>query len=289
MAQAGITGEPWAPAEQEAAVADYFRMLRMQELGQTPNKSEHKRRLHELLPARSLDSIEYKHRNISAVLHLLGAQSLSGYKSLPNFQRSLIEIVGRALESDHALDQASMAAVERTVEPPLMSSFDDFVVEAPKAPDSRIGERNIDWARQTPVRRDYLERESRNRSLGAAGEALVLQFEAHRLHAEGASSLADRVEHLSRTKGDGAGFDILSFDADGRERFIEVKTTSYDPETPFFISPLEVAFSGDFASQFHLYRVYAFRRKPQMFDIPGAVAANFRLDPSTFRAMLLGT
>lgn len=50
---------------------------------------------------------------------------------------------------------------------------------------------------RAPVKRDYLEREARNRSLGLAGELLVM---------------------------DGAGYDILSFDTDGRERFIEVKT-----------------------------------------------------------------
>jgi hypothetical protein len=66
----GIAGSPWTAAEVQAVVAVYFQMLRMQELGQRPNKAEHNRRLQELLPARNRQSIEYKHRNISAVLNL---------------------------------------------------------------------------------------------------------------------------------------------------------------------------------------------------------------------------
>jgi hypothetical protein len=288
MSEDAITGKPWAQWEAEAAVADYFQMFRMQELGQTPNKSEHRRRLAALLPARSEASIELKHRNISAVLHLLGVPALSGYKPLANFQRSLVPIVSAALASDDALDKATMLAVERPAEVPVVSEFDDFVVAAPKPARAKSEVKRIDWSNRAPVRRDYLEREARNRSLGNAGEELILQYEARRLHLEGAKHLSDRIEHVSRQRGDGLGYDILSFETDGRERFIEVKTTSYDAETPFYISPLEVAFSGDFAAQFHLYRLFAFREKPRMFTVPGDVSASFRLDAATYRATLLG-
>jgi len=34
--------------------------------------------------------------------------------------------------------------------------------------------------------------------------------------------LADKVDHVSQSNGDGLGFDVLSYEADGKERFIEV-------------------------------------------------------------------
>lgn len=287
-AEEGVAGSTWTESEVEAVVADHFQMLRMQELGQQFNKAEHIRRLMKLLPARNGPSIEYKHRNISAVLNLYGAQTLTGYKPLANFQRLLIDAVGRALERDRAFDEAALRAVETPAEQPLLEDFTDFVVAVPTPPAPRVAERNMQWMRGTTVKRDYLERESRNRSLGEAGELLVMDYEARRLHAIGAGKYSERVERVSSTKGDGLGFDILSFDGDGRERFIEVKTTSYSPETPFFITQNEVDFSGAHHDQFHLYRLFAFRDKPQMFILPGAIAANCYLDPVSFRATLLG-
>lgn len=284
----GTTGAAWTETEVEATVAAYFQMLRMQELGQTPNKTEHNRRLQQLLPARNRGSIEYKHRNISAVLNLYGAQTLSGYKPLANFQQMLVGLVGKALERDRVFDEAAIRRVETPAERPMLEDFRNFLVDVPRPPTVAIAERNLDWIRRTPIKRDYLEREARNRSLGLAGELLVMEYEARRLHDLGAKKYADRIDHVSRTKGDGAGFDILSYDGDGRERFIEVKTTAYVAETPFFITPNEVSFSSEQSDQFHLYRLFAFREKPQMFTLPGSVAANCLLDPVSFRATLLG-
>jgi hypothetical protein len=99
--------------------------------------------------------------------------------------------------------------------------------------------------------------------------------------------LADRIEHVSKTKGDGAGFDILSFETDGRERFIEVKTTAYIAETPFYLSRNELSFSTEEAAKFHLYRLFNFRKQPRMFTLKGALDANCRLDPVSYRAEVM--
>ena len=72
------------------------------------------------------------------------------------------------------------------------------------------------------------------------------------MHAAGQKVLANRVEHVSQTKGDGLGYDVLSFDASAKERFIEVKTTSFGKETPFFISRNEVEFSRANDAHFQL-------------------------------------
>ena len=59
------------------------------------------------------------------------------------------------------------------------------------------------------------------------------------------------MEHVSKTHGDGLGFDVLSYDVSGRERFIEVKTTSFGKETLFFITRNEVGFSKREIERFH--------------------------------------
>src|SRR5690606_26774598 len=112
-----------------------------------------------------------------------------------------------------------------------------LLVERPSGSPTLIAESRLPWQDLNPIKRDYLARESRNRDLGRAGEKLALMFEVNRLHAAGKSRLADKIEHISESRGDGAGFDILSFDEDGRERFIEVKTTAFIAETPFFVTP----------------------------------------------------
>lgn len=131
---------------------------------------------------------------------------------------------------------------------------------------------------------DYFERESRNRSLGAAGEELIVRMEQNRLAREGASRLAEKVEWISSTLGDGAGFDVLSFESSGLERFIEVKTTSFSKETPFYASRNEVSFSSDYRNQYHLYRLFDFRDAPRLYTLTGALEDSCRLEAASFVA-----
>jgi len=109
-----------------------------------------------------------------------------------------------------------------------------------------------------------------------------LPFEHHRLNQAGKPKLADKVEHISKTKGDGAGYDILSFELDGKERFIEVKTTAFAKETPFYASRNEIEFSRYSANQYYLYRLFEFRKTAKAFQLQGDIAAHCRLDPVSY-------
>lgn len=279
-----VTGKPWSRREVDAVVRVHLRMLRMQLLGQKSSKAEHNRALADKLPSRNAASIEYKHRNISAVLVDAGYPTLVGYKPLPNVQTLLYGAVADAVRADPALDEAALRQVETPAEAPPLPGQDAFLVEPPRLKAQAVKEKRQSWMSQTLVQRDYLAREARNRSLGLAGEVMILEFEARRLHAAGAKRLADRVEHVAKTRGDGAGFDILSFDIDGRERFVEVKTTAYVAETPFFVSQNEVDFSSEVTDRYHLYRLFAFRDAPRLFMVPGTLSASFLLDPISYRA-----
>jgi len=93
-----------------------------------------------------------------------------------------------------------------------------------------------------------------------------------------------RLEHVAKTQGDGLGFDVLSFDADGRERLIEVRTTAFGKETPFFITKNEVGLSRGRTEAFYLYRLFEFRKEPKLFTLHGAIERHCRLDAASFIA-----
>jgi len=75
------------------------------------------------------------------------------------------------------------------------------------------------------ARVDFVARDAANRDLGRRGEEFVLELERRRLHDAGRRELGARVEWTAQVRGDGAGYDIQSFDVDGTGRLIEVKTT----------------------------------------------------------------
>ena len=159
----------------------------------------------------------------------------------------------------------------------------------PPAPDpDRVRYRPTMARERPPLRRgvDYLAIEASNRSLGAAGEEFVLRFEIARLVRAGHERLAGKVERVSVTRGDGLGFDVLSFETSGQERLIEVKTTAYGALTPFFVTRKEVAVSRDDHEKFQLYRAFNFRKEPRLFSKPGPIDQSFSLEPSQFEATI---
>jgi len=133
---------------------------------------------------------------------------------------------------------------------------------------------------------DYLAKEQRNRSLAIAGETFVLTFERCRLRAEGTPTYAEYIEHVAAEHGEAAGYDILSYDADGRERYIKVKTTRYRKETPFDLTSHELAMSRAFGDRYWVYRVFEFRTRPMLYTINGPITERFHLTPNEYRARL---
>ena len=280
--------ENWSRAEVEATVADYFDMLEDELRGREYNKSAHRRRLAGLLDGRSDGAIERKHQNISAVLIELGFVYLAGYKPLRNYQHLLFEVVSDRLAQSRAVEDLVRAQV---LEPAPMPTVEDILatlVEAPARDPEQNGYGSVTLRERPTVRKgiDYLALEASNRSLGSAGEEFVVRFEAARLERAGASRLASKVERVSTTRGDGLGFDVLSFEATGRERLIEVKTTAYGASTPFFVTRNEIDASHDAGAQFHLYRPFNFRRQPRLFSKQGPIEQAFRLEPSQFKATI---
>jgi len=275
-----MSNGPWSDEENDLIVADYFAMLADDVAGGTYSKAEHRRALIPLLNERSEGSIEFKHQNISAVLKGLGEIWIPGYKPAFNFQMSLVEAVARWLASHPAwfarspAVQSSQGLAEAapiwTGPPPTLSN----------QPPPQELEQMLHVARKF----DVAGRDERNRALGRAGEELVLVNERTSLRMAGRDDLARKVRWVSQEDGDGAGYDIESFDADGRSRLIEVKTTNGWERTPFHITRNELAVADERRAEWRLFRLWNFSREPKAFELHPPLGAHVSLTATTFQA-----
>jgi len=159
-----------------------------------------------------------------------------------------------------------------------------LVLHAPPKRTSGLGKKTRDFKGRK--RRDHSEREARNRKLGRAGELLVLDHERNQLLEAEKEDLAERVDHVAETEGDGAGYDIRSFELDGSIKYIEVKTTTGGSESDFFASANELAFSKLHSDNYHLYRVYEYDEKKhcgRCYIRSGSLEDLFLLEPTHYR------
>jgi hypothetical protein len=275
-------GEDWSAGEVDAAIASYFEMLALEARQERYNKSAFNAALRDRLRGRSKASVELKHQNISAVLHSLDLPFIPGYKPRGNAQLLLRKAVQR-----HVLEQADamrdiVDAMEET-RPPEQKAFKAVVMKPP----ALITVTRADAATprtRLPRRVDYAARDESNRQLGRAGEQWAIQFEHHRLVDEGLPELVERLEWVSDRLGDGAGYDILSYDTPSSPRYIEVKTTNGPHASSFVITRNELSFSQEVGEAFCLYRVFQFRQAPALYMLRGDVGAQLHLEPMDYRA-----
>jgi len=163
----------------------------------------------------------------------------------------------------------------------------DLLVLVEAAPE-RMKIPNTVWTPRVRLPRlDFVARDAANRDLGHRGEELVLEFEQKRLHdVERRPDLAKRVEWTSQVRGDGAGYDVSSFNSDGSRRVIEVKTTGLGKYFPFNITANEVRCSEALPDEFQLYRVFNFGPDARLYQLPGPVSRTCHLDPAQYRAFV---
>jgi hypothetical protein len=266
-------GTDWTDDELDAIVADYFAMLAAEQAGQAYVKAHHSARLMSEI-GRTHRSVEFKHMNISAVLEELGRPTIRGYKPKANYQRSILQAIERRLLQPESL--WTPAPVAEVAEPVALFLEPPPPLRPPKA--------RPEYMERLVRKFDAGERDFRNRELGKAGEAAVYEFEQRRLYDEERPDLARKVRWVAQEDGDGAGYDIHSFDREGRDRLIEVKTTLGGATTPFYLTRNELAVAEERLDAFRLLRVHSFAREPRMFEISPPLADSLRLSPQTFQA-----
>jgi hypothetical protein len=140
---------------------------------------------------------------------------------------------------------------------------------------------------------DFDKKNRRNKLTGNQGEDVVFLAEKIWLQKNGKHSLAKRVEAVCKSN-DGAGYDILSFELDGREKPIEVKSTISKAPAPganfkFYLSANEYEQARKIPN-FHLYIVFDVKsKKPQIWPIPKPTSLEPKrllLKPSAYYATL---
>ncbi len=277
-------GEDWTVEEVEATVADYIDMLQKELAGIPYRKTEHRNRLRRLLTGRNDPAVEFKHANISAVLNELGLPYISGYKPRGNYQALLEQIIVAHLERLPALIRdLGRAETVPSVDPATDRRRLSLILEdpPPRTPAELLREHAPSYQAR---KRDLALLDARRRTLGVQGEEFVVWLERRRLQEARATKLAKEVTRISESEGDGAGYDVRSFEADGQIRHIEVKTTTFGKVHPFIVSTNELEFSRDNVRTYWLYRVFHFGPSSKLFTLRGAIDKSCRLEPIQYRA-----
>lgn len=309
MADQAKIGKDWAADELDAIVEDYFAMLRAEQQGQPYVKSHHAHALMAQI-GRTHRSVEFKHMNISAVLAELSLPTIQGYKAKTNYQNAIFPAIGRYLSahpealSDGSLPEEVLARADAVAARAQAAVFDPQAAgmsDVGRAFNAKASERPLMVFEEPPplkpgdlrrpeglerlVRKfDPAERDARNRQLGYAGEAHAFEFECQRLLNADRPDLARKVQWTSQELGDGTGYDIRSFEADGRDRLIEVKATRGTRTTPFFLSRTELEVSREASDHWQLYRVYALSSEPRFFSLKPPLEEVVTLEPENWRA-----
>ena len=134
---------------------------------------------------------------------------------------------------------------------------------------------------------DFNQLNLKKKTIGTAGELLVLEYENEKLEKAGSKK---RAEHVAETIGDGLGYDIKSYDENDREIHIEVKTTKTNQCDGFFMSKKEIEESQNKDYKYMVYRLYNYNPELKTVTLAvfeGAVTeTNYDLVPTCYRIRL---
>lgn len=163
-------------------------------------------------------------------------------------------------------------------EPPAERVFEVINVNPVNNAGNQSRTRSTDIDRDSNA--DWEKIEKKKRLKGRKAEELVIEYEKKRLTEEGRTDLAEKVEDYSKKYG--KGFDVLSWNADGTKRCIEVKASS---NNGFIITRNEVVKSEENPD----YWIYIVNEKRngivQIKTIQGPELkdeAQFRLEPKSY-------
>ena len=275
-----MTNQPWTGEEINLIVNDYFSMLVAEINGKPFNKTGHRQKLQPQLNNRTKGAIEFKLRNISAVLCLYNHVYIVGYKPAINFQSELQRRVLHWLNTNPILEVSDTLLTEQKIS----NNVSLLTIIDPPTRRNVLIPNQINELRNYRKDCDYVNRELRNKQLGQAGEKLIYLHEKNNLIHSGQAELANQVCWVSKEYGDGLGYDIKSYTPDGRNRFIEVKTTNGWQYTPFYITSNELDIANQYENEWSLMRVFHYLQQPTVFEIFPPLTEQVNLHPTNYRA-----
>jgi hypothetical protein len=286
-------GETPAPAPKklseeernEILVTNYFIMLDAELQGEMYSKADHRNRLMKELGETSDKVVDQAHRHIGAVLAETGLPFVDNYPPESGFSRSLEASVQAFIDANPELVEA-LWLDEVPPQGSIPVELDDARAHWAPVPDPQAFKpsRREPWHPQSVNEIDYRLRETYNSGLSAAGERFVMAFERARLREAGLKEKATEIAWLSQTYGESFGYDIKSFDDDGNERFICVKTTNYGSRFPFTLSIQELERAQQNPKRYYIYRVFQLSRGAKVFLLQASQLDLKKLEPVAFRA-----
>lgn len=235
------------------------------------------------------DSMVNDLRNLLGVYRELKGKL--GGSSIEDFNVQIVTDIelGSQLDSDSAKENDKSQRNKSTKIAAKLVEASESIEMKEASPPAGIG-RPSTTNPSSPRKIDFETKTRTQAKVGLAGEKAIFRHEQAQLAKEGRNDLARRVIHTSLTN-DSAGYDIRSFFPDGREHFIEVKSTAGSAEEPFYISASEVRFSQDNPDQYSVYRVFGMDLDQptwNFFRYPGEISNHVQLAPTAYKATLLG-
>ena len=107
----------------------------------------------------------------------------------------------------------------------------------------------------------------KNKEIGDLGELIILDYEREYLIKAGKPQLAKKVILTKETLGNTAPYDILSYTKDGKEKYIEVKTTTKAFSEPFFLSANERKKAKAKGDSYYLYRIFNLNKNTGTYEL----------------------
>ena len=139
-------------------------------------------------------------------------------------------------------------------------------------------------------KRDYIKENSVKLENGYMAEQLVYNAEKERLISLHHEDLANKIRWISREDGDGAGYDILSYDIINgvpKEIFIEVKSTTGELNEDFDISKRELDFAREKGESYKIYRVARSNTSSPICHIfETFIDEQFNFEPVSYKAII---
>ena len=159
--------------------------------------------------------------------------------------QDFIYAVARHLPNfEEAKNDSQVSSVELAKPQPISELI--LKISADKNKDAKKSVSKVDWEKHN----------ARLKEIGDLGERLVVQREKRYLEQNDRPDLAAKVEWVANTKGDGLGYDILSWTLKGEKKYIEVKSTTGGLSAPFYVTRNEMEASEQYGRKYYLYRVY---------------------------------
>lgn len=146
--------------------------------------------------------------------------------------------------------------------PPIESLKFDFVnLQTRELPKSKGNSKN------KAKKPDYSNRSKKFKRIGDRGEQIVLRAEKQYLEKNGKKNLAKSVDHIAE-RDDSVGYDILSYELNGKRKLIEVKSTLRKAgQNNIFLSANELHVAEN-KKNYYFYLVYeAGSKSPKIWKI----------------------